>query len=103
MIFIEIFAKAEKLVAVHIQTWGYQKEKRRYFQVLAAADVVVSTSKHEFFGVAVYVGGSLFDSNISTCVCLFMVNHFFKLKTTCTLVSGSPSGVLRMWPSFPLC
>jgi glycosyltransferase involved in cell wall biosynthesis len=32
--------------------WGYQPDKA-YWQALRAADVVVSTARHEFFGIGV--------------------------------------------------
>ncbi|XP_076439714.1 tRNA-queuosine alpha-mannosyltransferase-like [Babylonia areolata] len=48
----DIFAEAEQRLKGHLFSWGYQSEKSTYFHILQHADVVVSTSKHEFFGVA---------------------------------------------------
>ncbi|KAK7110495.1 tRNA-queuosine alpha-mannosyltransferase-like isoform X2 [Littorina saxatilis] len=48
----DIFAEAQDKLRTHIFAWGYQAKKSDYYKVLKAADVVVSTSKHEFFGVA---------------------------------------------------
>ncbi|KAK7469772.1 hypothetical protein BaRGS_00036199, partial [Batillaria attramentaria] len=56
----EIFGEAKEAVKDHIHSWGFQAEKSNYYRVLQEADIVVSTSKHEFFGVAmleaVYLG-----------------------------------------------
>ena len=49
----EVFEKAKQYFHEHIVDWGYQKNRRQYERVLSRADVIVSTAKHEFFGITV--------------------------------------------------
>ena len=49
----EIFGWARERFAGRILHWGFLERREAYFDVLARADVVVSTAKHEFFGIAV--------------------------------------------------
>jgi glycosyltransferase involved in cell wall biosynthesis len=49
----EEFAKYKELLTDHIKHWGYAESRDEYFRVLGSADVVVSTTDHEFFGVSI--------------------------------------------------
>ncbi len=49
----DCFAAANKRFAVEIVRWGFQDTREEYEAALREADVVVSTARHEFFGIAV--------------------------------------------------
>jgi len=48
-----IFARARESFKDEILHWGYQPTREGYRSVLCEADVVVSTARHDFFGVSV--------------------------------------------------
>ena len=49
----KIFDKAKKLFANHIKNFGYLPSRTDYLAVLRQADIVVSTTNHEFFGISI--------------------------------------------------
>lgn len=49
----EVFARMRRRFADRLDHWGYLESRREYGAALAAADVVVSTARHEYFGLAV--------------------------------------------------
>ncbi len=49
----DVFESARKEFAGHIDRWGYQKNRSEYENALAEADLIVSTTEHEFFGISV--------------------------------------------------
>ena len=48
----EIFEIAKEKLKPKIENWGYMQSKHDYFKALSQCDLVVSTSLHEFYGVA---------------------------------------------------
>ena len=48
-----IFEIAKEQFADEIEQWGYAESRSEYESCLRRADVVVSTAKHEFFGIGV--------------------------------------------------
>jgi len=49
----ECFATAQKRFADHIDHWGYLPSRQAYEKALQTSDVIVSTARHEFFGLSV--------------------------------------------------
>ncbi len=49
----EIFARAREKLAPRILHFGYADSRDEYAALLQQGDVVVSTARHEFFGIAV--------------------------------------------------
>lgn len=49
----EIFDRARVRLAEHVDHWGYLPEREAYRQTLSTCDTVVSTARHEFFGIAI--------------------------------------------------
>jgi len=46
-----VFARASHDFRDLIDHWGYQQSRKDYVEVLREADLVVSTARHEFFGI----------------------------------------------------
>lgn len=49
----DCFERARERLADRVDHWGFLPTRADYRKVLSAADVVVSTANHEFFGIAV--------------------------------------------------
>lgn len=48
-----IFDEARARLVDRIAHWGFVASRRAYLELLASCDLVVSTARHEFFGIAV--------------------------------------------------
>ncbi len=48
----EVFEEAKDKLSKHIDTWGFVEDAVEYRRILTTSDVVISTSLHEFQGVA---------------------------------------------------
>jgi glycosyltransferase involved in cell wall biosynthesis len=48
-----VFARARKRLASHILHFGFVKNRAAYARLLCQGDIIVSTARHEFFGMAV--------------------------------------------------
>ena len=48
-----IFEEAHRRLVDQIHCWGYLEDRELYLETLRWADVVVSTARHEFFGLSV--------------------------------------------------
>lgn len=51
-----IFSEAREQLDKHIIHFGYVKDRQEYLRLLSCGDVVVSTARHEFYGIAVLEG-----------------------------------------------
>jgi len=52
----DIFTQAREKLGEQVLSWGYVEDRRRYKDLLASSDVVVSTALHDFQGLAVLEG-----------------------------------------------
>ncbi|XP_033842524.1 glycosyltransferase-like domain-containing protein 1 isoform X1 [Periophthalmus magnuspinnatus] len=48
----EVFAESRDLLENHILHWGFLESKDQFYKVLTESDLVLSTAKHEFYGVS---------------------------------------------------
>lgn len=53
-----VFERAAKKFQGEIDAWGYEPARQRYLELLKSSDVIVSSAKHEFFGIAILEGAA---------------------------------------------
>lgn len=46
------FEESKTRLSTHIRHWGFAHSREEYFRILSESDVVVSTARHEFFGIS---------------------------------------------------
>jgi len=51
-----VFERAEKLLKNNIVQWGFMESRTEYMDLLSAADIIVSTARHDFFGISIAEG-----------------------------------------------
>ncbi len=49
----EVFSQVRKQLEDHILQWGYAESEEEYYQWLWKSDIIVSTSRQDFFGISV--------------------------------------------------
>ncbi len=52
----EIFRKARQVLADRIDHFGFAEDRSEYARLLRQGDIIISTARHEFFGIAVLEG-----------------------------------------------
>ncbi len=52
------FNWAQKLFSDNIVNWGYLPSRQAYLDCLKNSDIIISTSKHEFFGLSIFEGAA---------------------------------------------
>ncbi|CAH1366761.1 unnamed protein product [Tenebrio molitor] len=107
-----IFSKAKDILKDEIINFGYVDNKADYYDILASAHVVVSTAKHEFFGVAVleavYCGcypllpNSLVYPELYPAECLFsdLDDLYIKLRDFCSNPKSAREARHKMFLNF---
>ena len=53
---LPVFEQARQNFAGCIEHWGFEEDRAAYEEILRAADVIVSTAEHEFFGIGIVEG-----------------------------------------------
>lgn len=94
--FAEDFVHLQQQLQDCIVASGYV-DKPMYWRILHDADVVVSTAKHEFFGLSMWIGWLLLFQNVLSNHCMFQCGYFLFLTEWKQCVLAATHCVLTGW------
>jgi glycosyltransferase involved in cell wall biosynthesis len=71
----EVFEEAKGKLGDRVRHWGFMESRDRYFELLCEADVVVSTTDHEFLGLSIIEAAARYGLDLDAFLCVFVSAH----------------------------